>query len=90
MPEATNAICEHLGSIVDLGHPPQVFCDECLAGVEEGLTLRVCLTCGHVGCADGSASNHAGHHYAETDHAIAATVGSQTTQRWCYADARLV
>lgn len=87
MPEAP---CEHVGSIIELGHPPQRFCEVCLAELDDGLTLRVCLACGHVGCAEGSASNHAAQHYAETDHPIAVTVGADRPSRWCYPDGRAV
>ena len=35
------------------------FCEECLTYGAEDLLLRICLSCGHVGCADGSPSDHA-------------------------------
>jgi CPA1 family monovalent cation:H+ antiporter len=90
MPEPTDVICEHLGAIVDAGHPTQEFCEECLADGADGAALRICLSCGHVGCGEGSHSDHAAQHYAETDHPIAATVGGQVVLRWCYPDARPV
>ncbi|MCA1675278.1 MAG: UBP-type zinc finger domain-containing protein [Actinobacteria bacterium] len=49
------------------------FCEECLAGADS-VILRICASCGHVGCAEGSPSDHAAEHYAETDHPIAAVV----------------
>ena len=68
----------------------RAFCDECLAYAAGSVTLRICLSCGHVGCAEGSPSDHAAEHYAETDHPIAAAIGSQLASRWCYPDERSV
>ena len=66
------------------------FCEECLAYGADRVTLRICLSCGHVGCAEGSPGDHAAEHYAETDHPVAATVGSASASRWCYPDERAV
>ncbi len=66
------------------------FCEDCLAYGAEGVLLRICLSCGHVGCAEGSPSDHAAEHYAETDHPIAAAIGSEVASRWSYPDERLV
>ena len=65
-------------------------CEECLADGADSATLRICLSCGHVGCAEGSSRDHAAEHYAETDHPIAAAVGSTTASRWSYPDQRSV
>jgi uncharacterized UBP type Zn finger protein len=66
------------------------FCEECLAYGTDRLILRICLSCSHVGCAEGSPSDHAAEHYAETNHPVAATVGSASASRWCYPDERSV
>ena len=65
------------------------FCEECLAYGADDVILLICLSCGHVGCAEGSRSDHAGEHYAETDHPIAAAVGA-TAPHWSYPDQRTV
>ena len=65
------------------------FCEECL-GEDESVILRICLSCGHVGCAEGSPDDHAAEHYAETDHPIAAAIGSTVVSRRCYPDERPV
>lgn len=66
------------------------FCEECLASGADRVILRVCVTCGHVGCAEGSPRDHAFEHYAETDHPVAAAVGSTRTSHWSYPDHRAV
>ena len=68
----------------------RAFCEECLAYASDGFKLRMCLSCGYVGCAEGSANNHAAEHYAQTDHPIAAALGSQRPSRWSYPDQRSV
>ena len=87
---ARGAACVHLAWIARTEPSPGAFCEEC--GPQEGasLDLRVCLTCGHTGCAERSPLNHASEHYAETDHPIAATVGRQSPSRWCYPDGQAV
>lgn len=82
--------CEHLAAIVHVPRLPSRFCEECFADSTEGTMLRECLTCGKVGCAEGSASNHAAEHYAETDHPIAGALGTEPPSRWCYPDQRFV
>jgi uncharacterized UBP type Zn finger protein len=62
-------------------------CEDCLTDQVDEVTVRVCLTCGHVGCAEASPSDHAAAHYAETDHPIAAAVAPGGASRWCYPDA---
>jgi uncharacterized UBP type Zn finger protein len=64
------------------------FCEECLAGGPDSVILRICTNCGHVGCAEGSTSDHAAEHYAETDHPVAAAIGSEHASRWSYPDGR--
>jgi uncharacterized UBP type Zn finger protein len=66
------------------------FCEECLACGADSVILRICVSCGHVGCAEGSPSDHAAEHYAETDHPIAAVLGSERVSRWSYPDQRAV
>jgi uncharacterized UBP type Zn finger protein len=65
-------------------------CGGCLAGGADGVILRICASCGHVGCAEGSPNDHAAEHYAETDHPIAAVIGSEPVSGWSYPDARPV
>lgn len=69
-------------------------CEECRAGGADGVILRICARCGHVGCAEGSPSDHAAEHYAETDHPIATLIADRIAAErmsgWSYPDARPV
>ena len=47
--------CTHLNQIKDVT-PSADGCEECLAMGDTWVHLRECLSCGHVGCCDSSAS----------------------------------
>jgi hypothetical protein len=48
--------------------------------------LRVCLTCGHVGCCDSSRPRHATGHHLATGHPVMQSVEPGEQWRWCYVD----
>nr|WP_281894380.1 UBP-type zinc finger domain-containing protein [Phytohabitans aurantiacus] len=48
--------------------------------------LRTCLTCGHVGCCDSSAPQHATAHATSTGHPVIQSAQPGETWRWCYPD----
>jgi len=48
--------------------------------------LRVCLSCGHVGCCDSSKNRHATAHFWATRHPIARSFEPGEDWRWCYID----
>jgi uncharacterized UBP type Zn finger protein len=45
-------------------------CEECLATGSQWVHLRLCLTCGHVGCCDSSPNKHATKHFHATGHPV--------------------
>ena len=45
-------------------------CEECLQMGSDWVHLRLCLTCGHVGCCDNSPNKHATKHFKTTEHPI--------------------
>jgi hypothetical protein len=49
--------CTHLDQIRDV-EPSAEGCEECLQMGDTWVRLRECLSCGHVGCCDSSASQH--------------------------------
>lgn len=46
--------------------------------------LRVCLTCGSVGCCDSSAPRHATAHHQATGHPVMQSLEPGEDWRWCY------
>jgi uncharacterized UBP type Zn finger protein len=62
-------------------------CQDCLAiGFTDWVHLRLCLTCGNVGCCDSSPYQHATAHYKNTDHPVMRSFEPGESWRWCYVD----
>lgn len=61
-------------------------CHECLKIGGEWVHLRLCLTCGRVGCCDQSPNRHATAHFRETGHPAVQSLQPGEDWRWCYAD----
>lgn len=66
----------------------------CAGCIAEGRTtwvhLRLCLTCGYVGCCDSSPPRHATRHFDETGHPVMRSFEPGEDWRWCYVDQSLV
>ena len=77
--------CTHLDQIRDV-RPGGQGCKECLKTGDTWVALRMCLTCGHVGCCDSSKGMHATKHFQETDHAVMRSIEPGQDWRWCYID----
>ncbi len=60
-------------------------CDDC---PPEGFwpALRLCLTCGHVGCCDTSVRKHARGHFEATGHPLMRSISRDEAWGWCYVD----
>jgi uncharacterized UBP type Zn finger protein len=61
-------------------------CEECLETGDLWVSLRMCLTCGHVGCCDSSPNRHARRHWQTSGHPIIQSVEPGETWAWCFAD----
>ncbi|MGW6655582.1 UBP-type zinc finger domain-containing protein [Rhodococcus qingshengii] len=60
-------------------------CQECAElGEDNWSHLRMCLSCGHVGCCDSSPHQHATNHYRETGHPVMRSHEPGESWRWCY------
>jgi uncharacterized UBP type Zn finger protein len=79
------AQCTHLGEIRKVT-PSGKGCNECLEMVDRWVHLRLCLSCGHVGCCDSSKNKHASAHYRHAKHPIVQSFEPGEDWRWCYAD----
>lgn len=65
-------------------------CAECLANGTTWVHVRMCLTCGHVGCCDTGPYRHATAHHQETGHPVMRSFEPGERWRWCYVDETLV
>ena len=82
--------CTHLKQIVR-GLVPAVTphskgCEECLKAGDSWVHLRLCKTCGHVGCCDSSKNRHATKHFHSTGHAVIQSIEPGEGWLWCYVD----
>jgi CPA2 family monovalent cation:H+ antiporter-2 len=80
--------CEH-SPLIRPVLPQSAGCAECLRLGTTWVHLRICLTCGHVGCCDTSPKRHARAHFTETGHAVVQSAEPGEDWGWCYADEKL-
>jgi uncharacterized UBP type Zn finger protein len=79
--------CSHLESIQVKALPDPVSgCEECLKLGSPWMHLRMCLTCGKVGCCDNSPHRHATAHFQESGHPLIRSAEPWETWTWCYVD----
>lgn len=79
--------CEHVSEIRQV-MPRASGCEECLALGEQWNELRVCLSCGHVGCCEDSEKAHALQHFKTSGHPLIASFERGETWGWCYVHRR--
>ena len=77
--------CTHLDGIVSVV-PSALGCEECLKIHQRWVHLRICRTCGHVGCCDSSPNKHATKHFHATQHPVMRSVEPGETWGWCFVD----
>ena len=79
----SSAECEHVPD--ELATPTGQQCEEC------GSTwnLRMCATCGHVGCCDSQAGD-ARRHYRDSGHEVMVSMPAGRGFTWCYKDDRYI
>ena len=77
--------CSHTSEIRTVT-PSAVGCEECLKNHTRWVHLRLCRTCGHVGCCDSSPNRHARKHWQATQHAIIEGYDPPEGWGWCFAD----
>jgi uncharacterized UBP type Zn finger protein len=79
--------CSHLDKVEIRELPAEVAgCEDCLASGGKWVHLRICLTCGHVGCCDSSPNRHATAHHHATSHPLIRSLEPGEDWSWCYAD----
>ncbi len=77
--------CEHEVGLEPT--PPRTpGCEECLRLGTPWVHLRLCLTCGHVGCCDSSPGRHSTRHFHHTNHPVIASFEPGERWAWCYVD----
>ena len=80
--------CTHLDEIAVTELPPHVAgCEECLKIGSGWVHLRMCMSCGKIGCCDSSPNRHASGHAAEARHPILRSAEPGEEWAWCVVDA---
>jgi len=77
--------CKHLSEVHEVT-PSAQGCEDCLKTGDSWVHLRMCLTCGHVGCCDSSKNKHAAKHFHAARHPIMKSVQPGEQWGWCYVD----
>jgi len=77
--------CSHTGHIRNV-RPQSTGCEECLKMGDTWVHLRLCLTCGHIGCCDSSKNKHATKHFHASKHPVIRSFEAGENWMWCYVD----
>jgi len=77
--------CTHLGYVGETPGLP-LACPVCERDRSRWVHLRMCLTCGFVGCCDSSPGRHAVRHFQETGHPVMRSIEPGEAWAWCYVD----
>ncbi len=77
--------CHHAAGVRRVT-PSALGCEECLKTGSTWVHLRLCRTCGHVGCCDDSPNRHATRHFQATGHPIIEGYDPPEGWGWCYVD----
>ena len=77
--------CQHLDQIRIRNTSTHV-CGECVKTGDRWVHLRLCLSCGHVGCCDSSKNKHATKHFHSAKHPLIRSIEPGESWVWCYVD----
>ncbi|MGH9222636.1 MAG: ubiquitin carboxyl-terminal hydrolase 14 [Acidimicrobiales bacterium] len=78
--------CTHLDAIQSVTPGTPDGCAECLEMGDRWVHLRICLSCGHVGCCNSSKNKHATKHYESTEHPLIQSFQPGEMWLWCFVD----
>jgi CPA2 family monovalent cation:H+ antiporter-2 len=84
-----NQHCSHIQDIHPVPASERV-CRECLQMGDTWVHLRICMTCGYIGCCDDSENKHATAHFHTTGHPIVKSYEVGEDWAWCYEDDRML
>lgn len=89
-PEERQFGCEHLAQAPFAVDPQTTdICPDCVREGLQWVHLRLCLSCGYVGCCDSSIGKHSSKHFEQTGHPVMRSFEPGEAWRWCYVDSLL-
>ncbi len=86
MSKEVNIQCAHIDKVNPKIHGNTKGCEQCEKIGSSWVNLRLCLTCGHVGCCDSSPNKHGTKHFKETGHPVIKSYEPGENWKWCYID----
>ncbi|MGB0346184.1 MAG: UBP-type zinc finger domain-containing protein [Balneolaceae bacterium] len=82
--------CEHK-HMVEITEPKtDIVCRDCLSSGDSWVHLRMCMTCGYIGCCDSSKNKHARKHFYRNEHPIIRSVEPGESWQYCYIDNKML
>ena len=85
--------CTHVEEASNRGSavkPSGPGCKECLQSGSVWVHLRLCLSCGHVGCCDNSPNRHATKHFKHSHHPVIRSYEPGEEWAYCYEDEQFI
>ena len=77
--------CVHVDELQEVD-PRTAGCEDCLKTGSTWVHLRICLTCGYVGCCNSSPGKHASRHATEVGHPVVMSMETGEDWMWCFQD----
>ena len=78
--------CSHADSLSPVRAPANLVCPACVALGDTWVHLRVCMSCGAVGCCDSSKNKHATAHFKQSEHPVVRSLEKGETWAYCYKE----
>ncbi|MEM7482564.1 MAG: cation:proton antiporter [Acidobacteriota bacterium] len=85
-----STICGHVELARAVTPEARDICPECVAAGDRWVHLRLCMSCGFVGCCDSSKNQHARRHAESREHPIIRSLESGEDWAWCFIDEELL
>lgn len=87
-------VCTHT-DMIEYDRPDEdakegAVCEDCAKIGGRWVHLRMCLTCGHVGCCDSSPNRHARAHYEAERHPLITSYEPRERWRYCFIDDMMI
>lgn len=82
----SDQLCPHLVDVQDIEPRSLRGCEECLAIGDTWVHLRLCMTCGQVGCCNDSKNKHAAKHAHKSGHPVVRSFEPGEAWLYCYVD----
>jgi uncharacterized UBP type Zn finger protein len=81
------ATCSHLDQVTYRELPDDIAgCEECLKTGDRWVHLRMCQSCGRIGCCDSSPNRHASRHANDAGHPVLRSAEPGEEWSWCAVD----